>query len=701
MTRKFPYYLFLVFLTSFPILLAQSNSGQDVRMKLPDPNFHPPTIENSISPGVLTGVGDQMIITGYDYETNNATRRMIDLVDLDSDGSPDPIVVAMKRDVENGDRFIMLAFKAFGVIDAFNAFDPAQTPFGWPEVQYLVGGPNDGQALVMGHVGGTAWHSWIDLVNFEPLLPYPTTTFGGNWPSFVYLGSVAGAILGITTDMIIYLSVDGGASFNPMLTVGDGDPNIDMSIATDTPAEIPLRKSNNDMVIATFGGYDGIALSGNPDIIYWYGSADAGATWGGQIWGRGSGINPEYGQVANRNYAPYFTNFSQVGHDIDPTGTTHALVNGYGEGFYMGGTDPVSVYPMLYKNSNLSQWIPVTSEEMEAPDDGFGNTIVDNYPGNGIGNAYGTIATSNNGQVVFVMWQGPEWTGTIGSSPYNIYPGDGGGNTGPAYYTDIYYNVSYDGGQTWSGAGIIQGDPGVQESYPVLAADLEIAGNQATAHYIYYIDPIPGTSLFAGGNSFDPNGAWYHNTYTWTDPQIPVELGSYSSMVNDGEVTLLWNTVTETNNSGFEVKRNDEKIGFVEGSGTSTKIHNYTFTDNIVETGNYEYKIIQVDYDGTKDLLFKLMINVDLTPSEFSLLQNYPNPFNPSTKIKFTVAEKSFVKLKVYSVLGQEIKTLVKEEKSPGKYSVDFDAGDLPSGTYIYTIQAGNFSSSKKMILLR
>lgn len=688
------FFILFIFFTSMTALMAQAE-----RMKLPDPNFHPPTIENSGGPGILTGVGDAMVITGYDYATNNATRRMIDLVDLDNDGLPNPIVVAMKRDIEGGDRYVMFAYKAFGFVDKFNAFDGTLTPVGWPEIQYCVGGPMDGEALIMGHVGETANHSWIDLVNFVPVLPFPTTTFGGNWPSFVYLQD--GTILGVTTDMIIYFSVDGGITFNPLLSVGDGDPNINMGLASSTPAEIPLRKSNDDMVIATFGGFDGIALSGNPDIVYWYGSTDAGGTWGGQIWGMGSGLNPEYGQVANRNYAPYFTNFAQVGYDIDPTGTTHAMVNGYGEGFFMGGTDPVSVYPMLYKNSNLSQWIPVTSEEMEAPDDGFGNTIVDNYPGNGIGNTYGTIATSSNGQVVFVMWQGPEWTGTIGSSAYNIFPGDGGGNTGPAYYTDLYYNVSYDGGQTWSGAEIIQGDPNVQESYPVLAADLEINGDQATAHYIYYIDPIPGTSLLAGGNSFDPNGAWYYNTHTWTDPQIPVELGSYSSMVNDGNVTLLWNTVTETNNSGFEVERNDEKIGFIEGAGTSTEIHNYTFADKIVETGYYVYKIIQVDYDGTRNLMFKLMINVDLTPSEFCLLQNYPNPFNPSTKIKFTVAEKSFVNLKVYSAFGQEIKTLVEEEKSPGEYSIDFDASNLPSGIYIYTIQAGNFLSSKKMILLR
>jgi len=88
-------------------------------------------------------------------------------------------------------------------------------------------------------------------------------------------------------------------------------------------------------------------------------------------------------------------------------------------------------------------------------------------------------------------------------------------------------------------------------------------------------------------------------------------------------------------------------------------------------------------------------------PKDFVLYQNYPNPFNPSTKIKFTVPVSGQVSLIVYNSLGQEIKTLISEEKNIGNYEVSFDASNLPSGIYFYRIQAGDFVETKKMLLLK
>ncbi len=83
------------------------------------------------------------------------------------------------------------------------------------------------------------------------------------------------------------------------------------------------------------------------------------------------------------------------------------------------------------------------------------------------------------------------------------------------------------------------------------------------------------------------------------------------------------------------------------------------------------------------------------------LMQNYPNPFNPGTKIKFVIPKSSFVNLKVYDVLGREVATLVNEEKHPGSYGIVFDGSNLPSGIYLYKLNAGNFTSTKKLILLK
>lgn len=99
------------------------------------------------------------------------------------------------------------------------------------------------------------------------------------------------------------------------------------------------------------------------------------------------------------------------------------------------------------------------------------------------------------------------------------------------------------------------------------------------------------------------------------------------------------------------------------------------------------------------------IVNVRLTdnnvPQEYTLSQNYPNPFNPSTSINFSIPKSGFTTLKIYNVLGQEVATLMNKELTAGSYSVDFDARDLSSGMYIYTITNGDFEISKKMMLLK
>ena len=99
-----------------------------------------------------------------------------------------------------------------------------------------------------------------------------------------------------------------------------------------------------------------------------------------------------------------------------------------------------------------------------------------------------------------------------------------------------------------------------------------------------------------------------------------------------------------------------------------------------------------------------LLVSADDDPvvvNEFNLEQNYPNPFNPSTQINYSLAERSNVTIKVYDVLGNEIATLVNTTQEAGAYDVNFDASKLSSGLYVYTLSAGNFTSSKKMMLLK
>jgi len=88
-------------------------------------------------------------------------------------------------------------------------------------------------------------------------------------------------------------------------------------------------------------------------------------------------------------------------------------------------------------------------------------------------------------------------------------------------------------------------------------------------------------------------------------------------------------------------------------------------------------------------------------PDKFKLFQNYPNPFNPTTNIKYQITNTSFVTLKVYDILGREAATLVNEKLQPGSYEVSFDGSNFSSGIYFYKLQAGNFTETRKMLMVK
>jgi hypothetical protein len=104
-----------------------------------------------------------------------------------------------------------------------------------------------------------------------------------------------------------------------------------------------------------------------------------------------------------------------------------------------------------------------------------------------------------------------------------------------------------------------------------------------------------------------------------------------------------------------------------------------------------------------------VMVNISITdvgenpsnPGTFKLYDNYPNPFNPSTTIVYSLPEAAFTSLKIYDAVGNEVSSLVNETKSSGTYEVEFNATDLSSGIYYYTLQAGSFNQTKKMILIK
>ena len=186
---------------------------------------------------------------------------------------------------------------------------------------------------------------------------------------------------------------------------------------------------------------------------------------------------------------------------------------------------------------------------------------------------------------------------------------------------------------------------------------------------------------------------------------IPVELTSFSASVINDKVILTWSTATELNNQGFDIEKSFdnksyEKIGFVPGYGTTAESKNYNFSISNPENRKTFYRLRQVDFDGTFE--YSSSIEVEgVSPTQYSLKQNYPNPFNPTTTIGFTLPSESIVKISIYNLIGQKVAEVVNSKFSSGNHSVDFNATNLASGIYLYKIEAGSFTSVKKMQLMK
>jgi len=204
---------------------------------------------------------------------------------------------------------------------------------------------------------------------------------------------------------------------------------------------------------------------------------------------------------------------------------------------------------------------------------------------------------------------------------------------------------------------------------------------------------------------------------TLDEENVPVELTSFTAVNEGASVRLDWATASETNNHLFEIQRRTitenhsgewTMVGYKEGKGTTTDPQSYSYVDDIsgINADALEYRLKQIDFNGS--FSFSDVVTVDnLAPDGFRLEQNYPNPFNPNTSIQYAVGNpangtgRQLVTLKVYDILGNEVATLVNEVKETGSYVVEFNAGKLSSGVYYYTITAGDFVQSKKMILMK
>ena len=187
---------------------------------------------------------------------------------------------------------------------------------------------------------------------------------------------------------------------------------------------------------------------------------------------------------------------------------------------------------------------------------------------------------------------------------------------------------------------------------------------------------------------------------------LPVELSSFTANLNSNDVEIIWKTATEVNNYGFEIERSIdkdnawEKIGFINGSGNSNNTQDYTLVDHNPPCGKLLYRLKQIDNDGLFRFSKILTVEVAL-PKNYKLDQNYPNPFNPSTTIRFALPQSTKVKITLYNILGEEVKTIIEQNFDAGLHELNINSEGLSAGVYIYRLQTDAFTAVKKMMLFK
>ena len=176
--------------------------------------------------------------------------------------------------------------------------------------------------------------------------------------------------------------------------------------------------------------------------------------------------------------------------------------------------------------------------------------------------------------------------------------------------------------------------------------------------------------------------------------------------LNKGLSTAIINSIIITRNDDLICTTNDGVYRFRESDSTWICISdgpNGVILKSIAED-NFGKLYVSTDGDGIYKSNSSYLTSITknkLTVDTFQLFQNYPNPFNPTTKIKFSIGKADFVKISIYNILGQNVKTLINEFKNPGTYEVQFDATNLPSGIYYYWFESGSFTKVNKMIVLK
>jgi hypothetical protein len=373
---------------------------------------------------------------------------------------------------------------------------------------------------------------------------------------------------------------------------------------------------------------------------------------------------------------------------------------------------------------------------------------IDNAPQSGTSTTVPTLSPRTQGNAFW--WKGELWF---------CHTAGGGSTTSKVYYYRVATNNFPSSAPTLMESGNINGGTGVWTYQPSIGADsagsvciVYTQSSSTTFPTMMYTTRVKGAGAFetpaavkaspAYSNSDrwgdyasvtqDPSDGSFWITHEWsrstashdwgtwwanvTPAPLPVQLVSFAAnRVNATDVLLEWSTASEANNYGFEIERSRSpqagfstiSNSFVSGHRTTLVPQSYKYLDAPGGGDQWTYRLKQIDLDGAVHFTDCVTIGhgallaAKTVPEQIALDQNYPNPFNPATAIRYALPYKANVTLTLFNTLGQEVATIVRGEQEAGYHEVRYDGSALSSGVYFYTLRAGEFVQTRKLLLLK
>lgn len=283
-----------------------------------------------------------------------------------------------------------------------------------------------------------------------------------------------------------------------------------------------------------------------------------------------------------------------------------------------------------------------------------------------------------------VTFDGGSYAGTVGS------------------YTNVSDFSAHTGIEAWEFSMPLSAIGASGDSnFRVLAMYISGNGDFVSANTLPEIAGQAGTNL-EGNPDFTGIAGEQH---TSSSP-LPVELTAFDAQLDGANALLTWNTASETNNAGFEVQHaaangSFRTVGFVEGAGTTTAAQSYRFRVDDLEAGTHQFRLRQVDVDGTASFSPVRSLTVDMQ-RVVTMDAIAPNPVSGEASFSFATREAQPVTVTLYNLLGQEVRTLYTGTTRAGQQQpVQIRTGDLPSGTYFVRLDGTSFNETRRVTVLR